>query len=184
MTTSRIALAALFTVALTSYAQATTIYDQDNSSQFYPGFVQDALASGMMAVDIYGLPFAQHSKNEAANIASELQVPPSYGNAHFTTTPKANMAGQRLVMIFNPKADADGTLACTNPQALEGGASTGSMRVEMALCNDKDWVSQTMVSGPKGSGISDRQFRKTLQDGLAELMPNTNPNPHHHDLAG
>jgi len=172
MTTSRFALAALFTVALTSYAQATTIYDADNTSMFYPGFVRNAIADGTMAVEIYGSPFDSHSKTEAATIASVLHMPPGYGEARFTTTFDPSHAKQRLVMVFNPlrSADSNNTI-CKDPKSIALGTAADPMRVEMALCDSDHWISQATVAGSRGTGIKDPQFASTIEDGLHELMP-------------
>jgi hypothetical protein len=172
MTPSRLALAAFFTVALTSYAQATTIYDADNTTLFYPEFVRNAISDGTMAIEIYGSPFATHSKNEAAMIASELKMPPGYGSARFTTTPKPDHAKQRLVMVFNPLRSSGGNnKICKDPKTIGLGTADDPMRVQMALCDSDHWISEATIAGPRGAGIKDPQFVSTLEDGLRELMP-------------
>jgi hypothetical protein len=50
------------------------------------------------------------------------------------------------------------------------------MRVEMALCSSEDWVSQATITGPRGAGLDDPMFRKTIDSGLQELMPYLNRN--------
>lgn len=176
MSPLKIALAAITPLALVACVGATTIYYSDNTTRFYPEFVRHAAASGEMAVEIYGDPFGASGPGKVA-IAAALQIPPGYGDARFTTTPKPNLAKQRLVIVFNPTHPSPGGNAlCTDPKAVALGAAADPMRVEMALCSSEDWVSQATIVGPRGAGLNDPMFQKTIDDGLQELMPYLNRN--------
>jgi hypothetical protein len=176
MKPSKIALAAIIPAALVACTGATTIYYSDNMSKFYPDFVRQASASGEMAVEIYGDPFGASGPSKAA-IADELRMPPFYGTAKFTTTPKPENAKQRLVMVFNPQhASPGGKAVCSDPKGIALAPAANPMRIEMALCSSKDWVSEATIVGPRGNGVKDPQFRNTLDDGIRELMPDINRN--------
>jgi hypothetical protein len=175
MSPLKIALAAIMPVVLTACVGATTIYYSDNTTRFYPEFVRYASATGEMAIEIYGNPFGTSGSTNAAAIAAVLDMPPDYGDARFTTTPKPNLAKQRVVIVFNPvHPSPGGNAVCSDPAAIALAPPADPMRVEMALCSSEDWVSQATIVGPRGMNINDPMFRKTIGDGLQELMPYLN----------
>ncbi len=164
-------------VILAGCAGATRIYYSDNSSYYYPEFVTYASSSGTMAVEIYGRPFGDAARDDPAILATALQMPPGWNEAIFTTTPKPERARQRLVLVFNPAQPSPGGAAlCSKPQDVKLGPPAAEMRVDMALCDSADWVAEASLVGPRGSGPDDPVFRRTLGDGLMELMPGRNLN--------
>ena len=174
MTPSRYALLAGL-LLLAGCTSGTTIYYSDNYTRYYPEFVRHASASGEMAMEVYGSPFGSTDAGSASAIASGLKMPPGFGEARFTTTPDPKRAKQRVVLVFNAvHPSPGGDAVCGNLKAIQLGPTADPMRVEMALCSSGDWVSQATVVGPRGSSPNDPAFRKTVEDGLFELIPYLN----------
>ncbi len=151
----------------------TTIYGQDQTMLYSPGFVPYVTQSGNINTVIRGNPFGPGPLADPEVIAASLQSPAWYPQFHFSTRPvPGQQTDIRIVLIFNPAdRSSGGNDTCLAPQQQPIYAGGGPIRLQAALCVGNHYVSHLAVIGPSASSPQDPAFRDMMDQVIASLLP-------------
>lgn len=148
---------------------------QAGYARFYdPALVAAAAREGRLALVVQGSPVA--GMQDAA-IAAVMPAPTLLpGTRYRATSPTAQDAPYRVILIFQPAARAlGGDDVCARPAEQPSTAPGGPVRVQATFCVGDRAASTAWADGPAVTGIDDPSFRHWLGLVIDRLLPTVNP---------
>ena len=159
-------------LALAACAESGTISQVRLHSIYSPQLVHYVVHDGSLPVAIYGNPFASAGSEADARIVEGIgNIPALYGASFRLLTPDQPRPDGQLVLIFNSKGSV--REICRDPGAYTPVASDGPIHVDAAFCMGNRTISRISGNAPAANAPTDPAFRRTLNQLLVALLPQT-----------
>ncbi|MEO1292092.1 MAG: hypothetical protein AAFV62_04560 [Pseudomonadota bacterium] len=158
-----------------STANALDIVTKVSIDSGYDPLTISALTASGVSVEVLGAP-----GGNAQRVADRLRLPGWFRSAPFLAigSDEASRETDRLVLVFGPARNVDGTDACRGIAAPNQGPDT---IVQAAFCYGPRAISEARLSSPTLSSPEAPGFEAAMRQLLRELLPRRDPNRDNRD---